>query len=88
MSSSSAQAPEYWGVTRVIGPNGGPLPVSFDDSPPVPVSGGFQIPAHDNRQLSYTGDNLTSVAYRVGSTTVATVTLSYTGSRLDSISLS
>lgn len=59
-----------------------------------PVSGtintltGLDIPKHDNIQLTYTGENLTGVAYRVGSTTVATLTLAYTGTRLDSVTKS
>lgn len=43
---------------------------------------------YDYIALSYTGDNLTSVVYKtggVGGTTVATLTLAYTGSVLNSI---
>ena len=46
---------------------------------------GINIPTHDEIQLSYTGDNLTSVVYKLDSVTVATLTLSYTGSQLDSV---
>ena len=49
---------------------------------------GFEIPANDYIALSYTGDNLTGVVYKTGGaggTTVATLTLAYTGSVLDSI---
>ena len=49
---------------------------------------GFEIPAYDYISLSYTGDNLTGVAYKTGGssgTTVATLTLAYTGSILDTI---
>jgi len=59
-----------------------------------PVSGtvntltGLDIPKHDNIALTYTGDNLTGVAYKVGASTVATLTLAYTGSRLDSVTKS
>jgi hypothetical protein len=52
---------------------------------------GFNIPAHNYIALSYTGSNLTSVVYKTGGaggTTVATLTLAYTGSQLDSITLS
>jgi hypothetical protein len=66
------------GYGRTVSPTD-PLPVSF---------AGLDIPKHDNIQLTYTGDNLTSVVYRVGVTTVATLTLAYTGSRLDSVTKS
>jgi len=49
---------------------------------------GLEIPAHDYISLSYTGSNLTGVVYKTGGsggTTVATLTLAYTGSVLDSI---
>jgi hypothetical protein len=49
---------------------------------------GLEIPPHNNIALTYTGDNLTGVAYKVGATTVATLTLAYTGSRLDSVTKS
>ena len=43
---------------------------------------------YDYVSLGYTGDNLTTVVYKtggVGGTTVATLTLAYTGSQLDTI---
>jgi hypothetical protein len=40
---------------------------------------GFDIPEYDNIALSYTGTNLTGVAYKTGVTTVATLTLTYGG---------
>jgi len=43
---------------------------------------------YDYIGLTYTGSNLTSVVYKSGGssgTTVATLTLSYTGSQLDSV---
>ena len=43
---------------------------------------------YDYIGLTYTGNNLTGVVYKtggVGGTTVGTLTLAYTGSRLDSI---
>lgn len=48
----------------------------------------LNIPEHDYVSLGYTGSNLTSVVFKVGGssgTTVATLTLAYTGSRLDSV---
>jgi len=93
-----------YGAQPVCGPNGGAVPVDIgnatlsvtadsveiknDAGNPIPTITGLSIPEHDNIQLTYTGENLTGVAYRVGSTTVATLTLSYTGSRLDSITKS
>ena len=52
---------------------------------------GFQIPNFDYVGLSYTGDNLTTVTYKSGGssgTTVATLTLAYSGSTLTSITKS
>lgn len=43
---------------------------------------------YDYIELSYTGSNLTGVVYKTGGSggsTVATLTLAYTGSQLDSI---
>jgi hypothetical protein len=43
---------------------------------------------YDYIALSYTGDNLTEVVYKVGGstgTTMATLTLAYTGSVLDTV---
>jgi hypothetical protein len=52
---------------------------------------GMEIPAHDYISLSYTGTNLTGVVYKTGGaggTTVATLTLAYTGNQLDSVTKS
>ena len=49
---------------------------------------GLAIPAHDHIALSYTGANLTGVIYKNGGssvTTVATLTLTYSGSILTNI---
>ena len=43
---------------------------------------------HDYISLSYTGDNLTTVVYKIGGssgTTIATLTLAYSGSTLTSV---
>jgi hypothetical protein len=72
----------------------GPLTDAELRATAVPVSGtintltGLDIPKHDNIALTYTGENLTAVAYKVGASTVATLTLAYTGSRLDSVTKS
>jgi hypothetical protein len=52
---------------------------------------GLTIPAHDYISLSYTGTNLTGVVYKTGGsggTTVATLTLAYSGSSLISVTKS
>jgi hypothetical protein len=71
--------------------------IKNDSGNPVPVSGtvnvltGLEIPDHDYIALSYTGDNLTGVVYKTGGsggTTVATLTLAYSGSQLTSVTKS
>lgn len=52
---------------------------------PVPTVSGMMIPPYDNITLGYTGSNLTSVIYKAGGNTVATLTLAYTGSDLTSV---
>jgi len=52
---------------------------------------GMAIPANDYMALSYTGSNLTSIVYKTGGssgTTVATLTLAYSGSNLISVTKS
>ena len=52
---------------------------------------GMAIPANDYISLGYTGSNLTSVVYKTGGsggTTVATLTLAYSGSDLISVTKS
>lgn len=52
---------------------------------------GLSIPTHDYVSMSYTGDNLTGVVYKTGGaagTTVATLTLAYTGANLTSVTKS
>lgn len=49
------------------------------------------IPAHDYIALTYTGDDLTGVVYKTGGaggTTVATLTLAYSGGKLASVTKS
>jgi len=65
--------------------------IKNDSGNPIPVVTGLEIPEHDYIALSYTGTNLTGVVYKTGGaggTTVATLTLAYTGSRLDSVTKS
>ena len=47
----------------------------------VSVSG-MEIPTHTKMEMGYTGSDLTSVVYKNGPTTVATLTLVYDGSHL------
>lgn len=52
------------------------------------VKTNFVAPSYDYIALTYTGSNLTQVVYKTGGasgTVVATLTLVYTGSQLDSI---
>lgn len=52
------------------------------------VLSGLSVPKHDYVSLSYTGSNLTGVVYKTGGsggTTVATLTLGYSGSTLTSV---
>ena len=64
------------------------------DGPGVSALGsiaGLSIPAHDHVGLGYTGSNLTTVTYRTGGsggTIVGTLTLSYSGSTLTSVTRS
>ena len=62
--------------------------ISVDGSGNVVNVSGLVPENYDYISLSYTGDNLTGVVYKTngsGGTTVATLTLSYTGSVLDSV---
>ena len=55
---------------------------------PVAVYSGLVPQIYDYISLGYTGSNLTSVIYKTGGsggTTVATLTLAYTGSQLDTV---
>lgn len=66
---------DSYDVEKVAGPNGA-IQVT---------TSGLAIPKHDEIVLSYTGDNLTGVVYKLASVTVATLTLAYTGSNLTSV---
>lgn len=70
-------------VTAVQG-----TPAADSDSWPVRRMNQLVPEEYDAIDLSYTGNNLTTVEYYTGGlagTLVATLTLSYTGSRLDSV---
>ena len=64
---------------------GAEVEITNDNGSPLPIVQGLQVPAHDSINLSYTGDNLTGVVYKEGGSTVASLTLSYSGSTLISI---
>ena len=52
---------------------------------------GFAIAGYDYVSLGYTGSNLTTVVFKsggAGGTTINTLTLAYTGARLDSVTRS
>ncbi len=69
----------------------GDVEIKNDNGNPIPTIQGLEIPDHDYIALSYTGDNLTGVVYKTGGsggTTVATLTLAYSGSQLTSVTKS
>ena len=62
--------------------------VSSSNPLPVNVISGLIVEAYDYIELSYTGSNLTGVIYKTGGsggTTIATLTLAYSGSDLTSV---
>lgn len=57
----------------------------------VRIIGGFEIPPYDYIYFGYTGSDITSVIYKTGGasgTTLATLTLAYSGSNISSITKS
>ena len=63
-------------------------PVKVDSDGRLDIISGLIPESYDYVALSYTGSNLTGVVYKTGGsggTTVATLTLAYTGSVLNSI---
>lgn len=58
--------------------------VNVDSSGGLSLSG-FSIPTYDEIVLSYTGDDLTGVVYKLGSVVQATLTLSYSLGNLTGI---
>lgn len=68
-------------------PTGGYTAINVDSVGNL-VAGGLVPANYDYISLGYTGSNLTTVVYKSGGsggTTLATLTLAYTGSVLDSI---
>ena len=65
--------------------------VSTVSGQPLATINGLSIPEHDYIGLTYTSGNLTGVTYKNGGssgTTVATLTLAYSGSNLTSVTKS
>lgn len=54
------------------------IEISNDTGNPIPVVSGLSIPKHDYAELSYTGEDVTGVTYKVGGTW-NTGTDTYTG---------
>jgi len=52
------------------------------------IGNGLVPEAYDELLLGYSGTNLTTVTYRMGGLTVATLTLGYSGSNLTSVAWS
>ncbi len=60
----------------------------MEGAKPTQVINSLITEPHDYIALTYTGDNLTGVVYKEGGsggTTVATLTLAYTGAQLDTV---
>lgn len=69
----------------------GDIEIKNDVGNPMPVASGLAIPEHDYIALTYTGADLTGVVYKTGGaggTTVATLTLAYSGGKLASVTKS
>jgi len=86
---TGAQTADVYGNTKKDG-SGTDYQLLVDESGRLQIDtiSGLEIPAHDYVSLSYTGDNLTGVVYKTGGaggTTVATLTLEYTGAVLDTV---
>lgn len=67
---------------------GAEVEITNDSGSPVPVVQGFNIPSYDHIDLSYSGSTITGVTYKTGGSsgvTVASLTLTYSGTTLLSI---
>ena len=74
--------------TSVLGTSTDPVRIDPTGTTPQPVSSPLEPPKYDYVSLSYTGSNLTEVQYYLGGsggTLMATLTLSYSGSNLISV---
>ena len=63
----------------------GELEISNDVGNPIPTVTGLQIPAHDKVELSYTGEDLTQVVYKLDNSVVSTLQLAYSSGKLVSV---
>lgn len=68
-----------------IGVGGAESQVSSSNPLPVSVYSGLVPESYDEIGLSYTGSNLTTVTYKKASATIATLTLTYSGSQLTNV---
>ena len=67
---------------------GGNLKISLEEVngiDPLPTITGLSIPEHNEIALSYTGNDLTGVVYKLNTVTVAALTLAYTDGKLTSV---
>jgi predicted transcriptional regulator len=62
------------------------IKVSTVDGTPLLTAAGLSIPKHNNIELSYSGDNLSQVVYKLDAQIVGSLTLTYSGSKLTSVS--
>ena len=67
----------------VVGLKNGLAQVS--SSNPLPVADAFQIPKYDQIVLTYSGDDIATVVYKLAGATIATLTLSYTSGNLTNV---
>lgn len=59
--------------------------IATDPQAPLATLTGLAIPEHDTIELGYTGDDVTSITYKLGGATVATLTLTYTDGKLTKV---
>lgn len=86
---TGAQSVDIWTNTQPDGSGTNVQPIA--DLTGHFLTAGFNIPSHDYVGLTYTGDNVTEIIYKTGGaggTTVATLTLAYSGTNVTSITKS
>jgi hypothetical protein len=89
INALASVADEVVALVGGLSPSGTVIPFPTDASGLVRVSGisegAFAPSRYDEIVLGYTGDNLTTVVYKLLTATVGTLTLTYTGARLDKV---
>lgn len=83
ISSTSPLPVDIQGATLSLDVDG--VEIKNDVGNPIPTVTGLKIPHHDEINLGYTGDDLTSVEYKLNDTTVATLTLTYSNGNLTKV---